>query len=241
MNASVTNPPWKALLLAYRRIDVRFTPGRFRKRHFAHELSSVELEDALDSFRAFPALAHVLSEGEASVTHEIVVLEEPLSSVTRLAEQSYWPSPEDTRADLDRYAPRGRFDSIFILWPQRNLSTGAAVPCPAWGYGCGPSESTHGATYAPIANAPTWAWKIPLLGEVWLHEWLHGVCAIFADRGVVMPEYDADGGGSHGYTQSPTDGWSSYYRDLMTGQVPENGMRMGITQETWRGYIPVGA
>jgi hypothetical protein len=49
-----------------------------------------------------------------------------------------------------------------------------------------------------------------------------------------MPVQDADGGGSHGYTDSPTTGWATYYRDLMTGQVWDNGSYKGIATAVWR-------
>ncbi len=54
--------------------------------------------------------------------------------------------------------------------------------------------------------------------EVWLHEWLHGVCAHFRELGYPLPDGDADGGDRHGYVQSPETGWTNFYRDLMTGQ-----------------------
>jgi hypothetical protein len=226
--------PWKALLLAYPRMDVRVGSGWFSRERFVHELPETELRDALDSFRAFPALAEELSNGEATVTAEIVVVEEPLRSVTSTGDQRYWPAPEDTREGLDRHAVAGRFDSLFVFWPNTNFQNGTSVPCTGWGLGSGPRKGTHGATYAVVGNAQSWAWKIPIVGEVWLHEWLHGVCDIFSRRGWAMPQYDADGGGSHGYVQSPTTGWTSFYRDLMTGQVLEDGISRGITAEAWR-------
>jgi len=72
------------------------------------------------------------------------------------------------------------------------------------------------------------------VGEVWLHEWLHGVCAYFAGRGYVMPEGDADGGARHGYLQSRATGWTGYYRDLMTGNVFDAGTATGIPLEAWQ-------
>jgi hypothetical protein len=97
----------------------------------------------------------------------------------------------------------------------------------------GASEWTNGATYAAIANAPSSAWENEARGEVWLHEWLHGVCSHFAQRGHVMPERDADGGESHGYVWSATAGWTDYYRDLMSGNVLEDGKRFGIPADAW--------
>ena len=58
---------WKALLLVYRRIDVRYPAGWIRRKRFAHELSEDELRDALNSFAAF-SLVEELSNGGARVT-----------------------------------------------------------------------------------------------------------------------------------------------------------------------------
>ena len=231
---------WNAVLLVYRRIDVRLGARGPRAQRFAHELPDAEVRDALTSFRAFPALTKDLSNGEATVTYEIVMVEEPLASITPDGEGAFWPSPDDTRRALEAFAPEGRRDSLFVFWPQRNLASGEQIPCRGWGLGAGPSEESNGATYAVVGNAPSWAWSIPIVGEVWLHEWLHGVCRIFEAKGFAMPKYDADGGGSHGYTQSKTTGWTDFYRDLMTGQVLDGGKRTGITAEAWRsGVLPI--
>ena len=47
----------------------------------------------------------------------------------------------------------------------------------AWGLAIGPSDWSNGATYCTVGNAPVDGWNEPRPGEVWLHEWLHGVCA----------------------------------------------------------------
>jgi hypothetical protein len=67
-----------------------------------------------------------------------------------------------------------------------------------------------------------------------LHEWLHGVCRRFQGQGHLMPDRDADGAEIHGYLRSPTVGWTDYYRDLMSGNVIENGSLIGIPLEAWR-------
>lgn len=97
----------------------------------------------------------------------------------------------------------------------------------------GASDWSNDATYATVANAPSFAWRIPMIGEVWLHEWLHGVCAYFRDFGHLMPSGDADGGSRHGYVQSKTTGWTDYYRDLMNGGVLDEGRSTGIQSDGW--------
>lgn len=116
-----------------------------------------------------------------------------------------------------QYVAPDKYDSLFVHWPQNKGEE--SIPSPGWGLGTGPHEWAFGATYATVANAESWVWEIPTPGEVWLHEWLHGVCAHFQESGYAMPDGDADGGDRHVYVQSPEAGWTDFYRDLMTGKV----------------------
>jgi hypothetical protein len=225
---------WESLLLVYRRIDVWFKASWWRRQRFVHELPDAEIADALRSFRAFPPLAAELSNGEALVTYDTVTIEDPICSVTPDENYMYWLSPGDIQNELDAFAPVGKYDSVFVLWPQQDLMSGTQIPSRGWGFGLGPGAFTNEATFAVVANAPSWAWNIPIVGEVWLHEWLHGVCAVFEQRGFRMPKYDADAGGSHGYVQCSSTGWTAFYRDLMTGRVLEDGICTGITKDAWR-------
>jgi hypothetical protein len=223
---------WRALLIVYRELNVRLRHRRWFARQYRHVATKHEIADATESFRAFPRLAAELSSGAAEVTTEIVVIDSPLRSLTADGD-CYWPSPDDTRREVDELSPAGSHDSIFIFWPQSDSAEGTSIACRGWGLGMGASDWSNGATYAVIGNAPTWMWQREAPGEVWLHEWLHGVCAHFASRGYPMPERDADGAEVHGYVRSSTKGWTSYYRDLMTGSVSENGRLVGIPLVAW--------
>ncbi|MBV9009785.1 MAG: hypothetical protein JO354_11565 [Verrucomicrobia bacterium] len=223
---------WKALLLVYPKLDLRLNIGRKCQR-FDHCAAEQEIGDALQSFSGFPDLVRELTSGAATIRSEVVEVQQPMHSLTIRAPNEFWPSPNDTRGELDQFAPAGRFDSLFIFWPQHDFARGDSVPGTAWGLGMGASEWSNGATYAAVANATSSAWNGEARGEVWLHEWLHGVCHHFARRGFVMPERDADGAELHGYTRSPIHGWCDYYRDLMSGNVLENGQRLGIPRNAW--------
>lgn len=217
---------WRALLLVFAAIDLR---GEFR-----HTLSDAEVAAGVDSFRRFPALATELSGGEVGVTYEVAHVDRPLFTLTPMGEDMRWPSPTDVRPELDRLAPAGAVDSLFVLWPQRNLATGAEVRTGGWGLAIRATEWSNGATYATVANASEAIWSHPVVGEVWLHEWLHGVCDHFARRGFEMPPNDADGGGRAGYESTAHEGWTPFYRDLMTGRVPHEGRLVGIPPAAWR-------
>ena len=223
---------WKALLLVYGCLDLRRSEPEVGKGRLL--LSEQEIEDGLRSFSSLPALVAGLSEGEAALRHQVVTVERCLDSLTAMGDGLRWPSPSDTRVELDLLAERGRYDSVFVLWPQNDLRTGATVPSGGWGLAIGASDWTNGATYATVANTSSAVWSEPVRGEVWLHEWLHGVCDHYRRRGYDMPPGDADGGERGGYRREPGLGWSGYYRDLMTGRVLVGGRRLGITAEAWR-------
>jgi hypothetical protein len=225
---------WSSLLLIYGAIDVLLRDRSKSPQHFVHVLTDKEVGDGISSFQQLPSLVEDLSSRRASVRYEIQRVERCLTSLTHMNERMYWPSPTDTREEIDRFAASGTYDSIFILWPRHNLSDGTSVRSAGWGLGMAASVWSNGATYATVGNAESWMWQIPIVGEVWLHEWLHGVCGYFDRLGYPMPDGDADGGARHGYIQSRVSGWTDYYRDLMTGSVLDAGRATGIPLDAWR-------
>jgi hypothetical protein len=219
---------WNALLIVYCELNVRLRYGRWRRRPFRHVATRPEIIYAVESFRAFPQLVAELTAGATQVEHRIVEVDAALRSLTKERGPFFWPSPDDTRRELDKFAPAGSYKSIFIFWPQNDSQKRTAIPCRGWGLGMAASDWSNRATYAVVANAPSWVWHHEAAGEVWLHEWLHGVCHHFAEQGHTMPTPDADGAEVHGYKRSQAVGWTGYYRDLLTGNVMENGKLVGI-------------
>jgi hypothetical protein len=224
---------WRSLLLVYGAIDVQLCDRSESSLRFIHSLTDTEMRDGVSSFQQFPSLVEELTSSKAGVRYEVHRVERCLTSLTHLSDGMYWPSPTDTREEIDRFAAPGSNESIFVLWPQQNLQEGTSIRSAGWGLGMAASVWSNNATYATVGNTESWRWQIPVLGEVWLHEWLHGVCAYFARRGYLMPDGDADGGARHGYTQSRVSGWTDYYRDLMTGKVLDAGVPTGIPLDAW--------
>ncbi|MFB3881008.1 MAG: S-layer homology domain-containing protein [Armatimonadota bacterium] len=234
-------PIWRALLLVYRSVDADYTDSTGTPSHLTTTLPDDQVLAAQYAFRQFPALAHDFSGHEAIVEYDIVFVDRALTTLTSDGTNTWWPSPDDTRTELGLYAPVGRYDSVFVHWPQTDFATGQSVPCRGWGLALARSSWANGATYVTVANAQPSAWYgEPNIGEVWLHEWLHGVCNYYAGQGYPMPDGDADGAERHGYEWSPTDGWGAYYRDLMTSHVLDAGSYEGITAEAWRGGSILG-
>ena len=124
---------WKSLLLIYGTIDVQLLDQSGRSQHFAHALSDKEMQDGVGSFRHFPSLVENLTSGRAGVQYEIHRIERDLTSLTQMNEEMYWPSPTDTREEIDLLAAPGTCDSIFVLWPQHNFRDGTSVQSVGWG------------------------------------------------------------------------------------------------------------
>ncbi len=224
---------WRCLLLVYPKIDVRWPGAADPAKRFICEMPPGEIHDGVESFKRLPALVSELTNQAAGIEYDIIESARPLSALSSWRSGCWWPSPDDTRIELDRHVVPASYDSIFILWAANHLRNGSAVSVGAWGLGMAATARSAGATYAAVANAPSSAWQVPMIGEVWLHEWLHGVCAYYAGKGYRMPAGDADGADRHGYTRSPETGWTSYYRDLMNGQVAEAGSNTGIPRSAW--------
>ncbi len=261
-----TQPVWRALLLVYHNTDVDYIDDNGVPQHLATTMPLSEMEIATWSFRQAASIANNFSNGEAFIQYDIVHITRPINSLTLIGElplslhgnalkyinsqpvltpinpnntlnsHSYWVSPSDTIEELNTYAPSGKYDSIFVHWMQCDMQTDQCIPSFGWGWGMEASGWSNNATYATVANADDWLWQLPTVGEVWLHEWLHGVSPFYQGLGYLQPQANADGGSSHGYVWSPTLGWSLYYRDLMTGQVwePLLGAYTGIPPQAWR-------
>src|SRR5947207_15120694 len=157
---------WKTLLLVYRELDVRLSLARDLvgrdsvepRTHFHHVVSERELADAIDSFRGFPQLVRELTSGKATIEYEIVRPDRAITSLTHESSSHFWPSPDDIRSDLDEFASPGKYDSIFVFWPQRNLKNGMAVPWDAWGEAVGASDGETGRSKVAISKSSSLTW-----------------------------------------------------------------------------------
>src|SRR5215217_541731 len=92
---------WKALLLIYREIDVRYSVSRRSREHFAHCLTREDIEEAENSFRHFPPLVCELTDGRTAIDYAIVHVQQPLRSLSAISWGGFWPSPKDVRRELE--------------------------------------------------------------------------------------------------------------------------------------------
>ena len=92
-------------------------------------------------------------------------------------------------------------------------------------------------TYATVFNI-SWVWpNDQCKGEVFLHEWLHGVTGFYMDHlGFPFNFEDLHGAEEAGYQSDyDQDGcWDMWLRDYMRGLVYENAQRKALVPETWQ-------
>lgn len=229
-------------MIIYRQTEVDYIDIGGISRHLSATMPVQDELAMVQSFQNLPEFnnAYDYSDHTAEMKARIVYATRPLSSVSEVGgPYSYWPSPEDTRAELDQFAPPGMYDSVIIFWQASNPSTGQSIPSGGWGWGYWPGFSiANGMTYATVFNL-SYMWTYDICeGEVFLHEWLHGVTHFYQFLGFPFPYEDLHGAEEAGYTQDANGCWETWLRDYMRGLVYENGQRTALVPETWgRGSI----
>lgn len=231
---NVTGDPWKMLILVYRHTDTDYTDIDGTARHLTATMPVQDAENMVQSFLNQPHRGNIydfsdhLAEAEANVIYVNRALTdlEPIGT-------GYWPSPDVTRIELDQYAPPGLYDSVIVFWQASHPTTGQSIPSYGWGLGYWPFDYANGMTYAAVFNI-SWIWQNDTCdGEVFLHEWLHGVTGFYSWLGFSFPYDDLHGAEEAGYTPDANGCWEPWLRDYMRGLVYENGQRTALVPETW--------
>ena len=230
-----TGDPWKMLVLIYKNIDTTYTENGVQKRLTA-TMPDQDIENMKNDFLNLPHQKNVsiYSNGTAELEAKVVVIERPLTNLEPIS-TGYWPSPTVTHPELDAYAPNGKYDSVMIFWQASNPSTGQSIPIYGWGLGYWPFDLANGMTYATVFNID-WVWAGDACqGEVFLHEWLHGVTGFYMWRGFAFPFEDLHGAEEAGYVTDSNGCWKDWLKDYMRGLVYENNVRKALVTQTWHG------
>ncbi len=237
--AHATGDPWKMLILVFTSIDADYVDSNGTPRHLTATMPQNDVTNMVADFQNLPhgGLVYGYSDTYAELEAHVVYISRPITHVSYVnsgdPSVGYWISPDDVRGELDTYGPSSMYDSVIIFWQASHPDTGQSIPSGGWGWGMGPSGWANGMTYASVFNL-SWIWPIDACrGEVFLHEWLHGVTGFYAGRGYPFPPGDLHGAEENGYTQDPNGCWETWLRDYMRGRVYVNGSPTAITQAVW--------
>jgi hypothetical protein len=231
-----TGDPWKMLILIYPNIDTDYVEGGVNK-HLTATMPPADVTSMQNDFMNYqPHRDHVYdySNHTAEMEAHVIIVDHALTNLEPIG-SGYWPSPATTAADLDLYAPNGKYDSVIVFWQASNPDTGQSLPTYGWGLGYWPYDYANGMTYATVFNL-SWVWPTDQChGEVFLHEWLHGVTGFYMNHlGFPFNVDDLHGAEEAGYTWDYTeDGcWDNWLRVYMTGQIVGNPGK-ALVPATW--------
>ncbi len=194
-------------------------------------LTPADIQSARRSFLSFPAMVASITQNRVRVQARIVQSTLPITKLTPIYTDWYHPTPEDVSAIIEPYDRSGDYDTIALFWKGGTVMG-------AWGLGG--MFTPHGSTYLSVRDVAPSSWQSDAPGEVFLHEWIHGVAADFRYLGYAaqIPPRDADGGEYSGYAHSPANGWCSYYYPLLNGLVPVGDTLKGFLPEMWKRGAP---
>jgi hypothetical protein len=239
----VATPPrpviWRALFITFGQTDLAFerpdgSPARIRAsiEPDMHEL-------VVDLARRFARDVHEWSRGEVAIELDIVEAATTLSRLARYGKSEFWVSPECVREEIERHAPAGRYDSIFVVFSPHDAG-GEWLPLGGGGMAIGPSGAANGAGFASVATWPSVAaWlreRCPQ--EIFVHEWLHQVIDFHGRAGRL--QLDLHNVDRYGYR--PVEGsWTDWYKAILSGSLDAARGSAGITPEIWRSATPTMA
>ncbi len=232
---NTTGDPWKMLILVYRNIDTDYTDIDGQAKHLTATMPLNDAENMVENFQILPHRNMVydysahLGEMEAYVQY----VDRALTDLEPIG-NGYWPSPTTTAPELDQYAPPGKYDSVIVFWQASNPDTGQSIPVNGWGLGYWPYDYANNMTYATVFNI-SWVWSDtdPCRGEVFLHEWLHGLTDFYHWLGFPFPVDGVHGADEAGYTADQNGCWKDWYKDYMQGLVLEDGQYKALVPDTW--------
>jgi hypothetical protein len=231
-------------MLIYQYTDTDYVDLDGQTKHLTATMPAQDIANMQAAFGNLPHrnIVQNYSDNAAELEATFVVVNTPLTSLEPIYD-GYWPSPSITAQELDQYGPAGKYDSVIVFWQASHPTTGQSIPNGGgWGWGYWPGETeANGMTYASVHNL-SWIWTTAnqaCRGEVFLHEWLHGVTGFYGSKGVPFNLDDLHGAEEAGYTTNADGCWEPWLRDYMRGLVYENGQRKALVPGlTWyRGSI----
>ena len=216
-------PAWKAVTLVFHNVDADYVDEKGVKRHAKTTMPDARVSQAIRSALDWPATLWDWSGHGGHATMEVVSVLDPIRHVSIEGEgNGYWVALTDIAAALDVFAPKGRYDSVFVIWDPQAIH----VCC---GWGRGPGADTNNMTYAQL---------YPDSGtEGMIHEFLHGAGDFYRSHGLAVP--DPHTNDRYGYFSADAKGsWSAWYRGLLGGRLLDEGKVVGYTANVWSHGTP---
>lgn len=136
---NVTGDPWKMLILVYRNIDADYIDLDGHSKHLTATMPASDATNMVQDFLNQPHRGNVYqySDNLAELEARVQYIDRALNTLTPIG-NGFWPSPDDTRQELNQYAPPGLYDSVIVFWQASHPTTGQSIPSYGWGLGYWP-------------------------------------------------------------------------------------------------------
>ena len=132
--AAASPTVWNTLVMVYRGTDVSYTWDGATKR-LRSSMTSADVDRALAAVTRTTFTVADWSGGMAGMKQTVVY---PRNRVRWASlhgpdgSWGYWLAPDNIKADIDAYAPAGKYDSIIVIW-RRDDDSGNRIPGYGWG------------------------------------------------------------------------------------------------------------
>ena len=237
---------YKHLLLVYTEVDAKVIREDGREWHYKASMPENLQQLGIDAFKNLPNLIEESTGGNVTASTEVIFVDHPLTSISSYYHRGNEHEPGDTwqnmvaianvQDDLEYYAPLGKYDAVIVLWHNTNADDSFYS-----NWGMGGSRFHNGTTtFASVISGRESLWlnSGQAKGEIFLHEWLHGITNFFMGHGYRnFPINDLHGYrlNYYDYQKSPPNGWMAWYSDYMQGKVWDDKSKVstGITEEMW--------
>jgi hypothetical protein len=225
---------WRVLILAYSEMRVTWPKSSCgpaggwlaTERSPSHDGPSDAYIAAVAAARRLPAVVNEWSAGRVAVEATFVEVDHPITKISITDDCEIWPTSKDLSADIAQYVPAGRYDGIFVIWPDVT----AAFHSSAWGLTIAPTEDANGAAYTTVSEGDPTLWSDSAEpAEVFVHEMLHQIIETARGRGV--PDLaDLHQPSARGYSRDANGSYRAWYSDYLTGEIRGGG---GLTARVW--------
>jgi hypothetical protein len=226
-NATIT---FVVLLIIKREADIHskfFRPVRNR-------MTDADIEAVTRAFRVYTAESVArLTRGRVAWLARVVVSDTPLRTVNGDKDCACCGAC-NWYEDLDKYAPLGTCDGVFVYFKHIDDRTGYTLPRP-FGLSIGPNMDANWAGQSCVSWVEPSEWtRGSDTTDIFLHEWLHQLEGFYGEKGVRLPKGGLHGAEQHGYTSRPPEFWRPWYRDFLNGTIREDGQLVGLGEKAWK-------
>ncbi len=186
-----------------------------------------------NNLNRFANTCEIFSNGELKINHEIIEINEPLTSFSYDDKNYYFVSPTDVKPLIEKYVNENEYDHIFIGLRMGNTEN--SIPVKDWiGLGSMTYENIGFSNIRmPNDLSRTTMYKYDIKNdvfpeEVFVHEFLHSLERNLKERGYDIPAlHDNE---KYGYKSVSKVGLKDWYKDYMQCNISSDDKKIGLDE-----------